>query len=184
MSDAPTAQLRVEASTDKLRVLDKQTTKTIFNDMEVDGLSAEADNKVSDTYNSLSDFVPPRTTNLPRPLTTWKGVFGKFVFYEQPQADGGATIELGQVTRKNHDNSVNIWRHVLSAGKWVPLYWTGDSDTLVATNNTKWETSIYKSEIRCTPFNVTTSGHLTKSLDKLRRNLNHDLVKELQSPSH
>ena len=117
MDDVPSAQLRVEASTDKLRVLDKQATKTIFNDMAVDGLSAEADNKVSDTYNSLSDFVPPRITNLPQPLTSWKGVVGKFVFYEQPQADGGATIELGQVTRKNHDNTVNIWRHVLSAGK-------------------------------------------------------------------
>jgi hypothetical protein len=63
-----------------------------------------------------------------------EGVVGKFVFYEQPQADGGATIKLGQVTRKNHDNTVNIWRYVLSAGKWVPLYWTGDSDSLVATN--------------------------------------------------
>ena len=154
MDDVPSAQLRVEASTDKLRVLDKQTTKTIFNDMKVDGLSAEADNKVSDTYNSLSDFVPPRTTSLPRPLTSWKGVVGKFVFYEQPQADGGATIELGQVTRKNHDNTVNIWRHVLSAGKWIPLYWTGDSDSLVATDNAKWETSVYKSEIRSVPFDL------------------------------
>ena len=113
IDDAPSAPLRVDASTDKLRALDKQTTRTIFNDMEVDGLSAEADNKVSDTYNSLSDFVPPRITNLPRPLTSWKSVVGKFIFYKQPQADGGATIKLGQVTRKNHDNTVNIWRHVL-----------------------------------------------------------------------
>ncbi len=182
MSDASTAQLRVEASTDKLRVLDKQTTRTIFNDMEVDGLSTEADNKVSDTYNSLSDFVPPRTTSLPRPLTSWKGVVNKFVFYEQPQADGGATIELGQVTRKNHDNTVNIWRHVLSAGKWIPLYWTGDSDSLVATDNAKWETSVYKSEIRSVPFNMPSSGYLKTGMERLRTYLHKSLKKELNVP--
>jgi hypothetical protein len=180
MDDVPSAQLRVEASTDKLRMLDKQATKTIFNDMEVDGLSAEADNKVSDTYNSLSDFVPPRTTSLPRPLTSWKGVVNKFVFYEQPQADGGATIELGQVTRKNHDNTVNIWRHVLSAGKWIPLYWTGDSDTLVATNNSKWETSVFKSEIRSDPFDLPISGHLSKTSARNRDKLNRSLIEELR----
>jgi len=179
MDDAPSAPLRVGAPTDKLRVIDRQTTKTIFNDMEVDGLSAEADNKVSDTYNSLSDFVPPRITNLPRPLTSWKGVVGKFVFYEQPQADGGATIKLVQVTRKNHDNTVNIWRHVLSAGKWVPLYWTGDSDSLVATNNAKWETSVFKSEIRSVPFDLPASGLLSKHFQKIRGNLHKDLQKEL-----
>jgi hypothetical protein len=183
MDDAPSAPLRVDASTDKLRALDKQTTRTIFNDMEVDGLSAEADNKVSDTYNSLSDFVPPRTTSLPRPLTSWKGVVGKFVFYEQPQADGGATIELGKVTRKNHDNTVNIWRHVLSAGKWIPLYWTGDSDSLVATDNAKWETSVYKSEIRSDPFELTPTSKLKNATDRLRRHLCNDLKEELKTPT-
>jgi hypothetical protein len=147
--------------------------------MEVDGLSAEADYKMSDTYNSLSDFVPPRTTNLPRPLTTWKGVVGKFVFYEQPQADGGATIELGQVTRKNHDNSVNIWRYVFSASKWVPLYWTGDNDTLVATDNAKWETSVFKSEIRSEPFEISSSGHLNKTTRRIKDSLDRFLTTEL-----
>jgi hypothetical protein len=106
-------------------------------------------------------------------------VVGKFVFYEQPQADGGATIELGQVTRKNHDNTVNIWRHVLSAGKWIPLYWTGDSDTLLATNNSKWETSVFKSEIRSEPFDLAHSGHLSKGSERLRIKLFHALAKEL-----
>jgi hypothetical protein len=104
---------------------------------------------------------------------------GKFVFYEQPQADGGATIELGQVTRKNHDNSVNIWRHALSAGKWVPLYWTGDSDTLEATNNAKWETSVYKCEIRSIPFELPASGLLSKHFQKLKIKLHKDLQEEL-----
>jgi len=135
---------------------------------------------VSDTYNSLSDFVPPRTTSLPRPLTSWKGVVGKFVFYEQPQADGGATIELGKVTRKNHDNTVNILRHVLSAGKWIPLYWTGDSDSLVATNNAKWETSVFKSEIRSEPFDLQLSGHMKKGSERLLKHLCNGLTKELQ----
>jgi hypothetical protein len=179
MDDASSAPLRVGAPTDKLRVIDRQTTKTIFNDMEVDGLSAEADNKVSDTYNSLSDFVPPRITNLPRPLTSWKGVVGKFVFYEQPQADGGATIELGQVTRKNHDNTVNIWRHVLSADKWIPLYWTGDSNSFVAINNTKWETSVFKSEIRSDPFELSTTGQLKTGTKRLLQHLRGDLEEEL-----
>ena len=182
MDDVPSAPLRVGAPTDKLRVIDRQTTKTIFNDMKVDGLSAEADNKVSDTYNSLSDFVPPRITNLPRPLTSWKGVVNKFVFYEQPQTDGGATIELGQVTRKNHDNTVNIWRHVLSAGKWIPLYWTGDSDSLVATNNAKWETSVFKSEIRSNTFDLLASGLLSKHSQKIKSKLYKDLQEELTLP--
>jgi hypothetical protein len=181
MDDAPSAPLRVGAPTDKLRVIDRETTKTIFNDMEVDGLSAEADNKVSDTYNSLSDFVPPRITNLPRPLTSWKGVVGKFVFYEQPQADGGATIELGQVTRKNHDNTVNIWRHVFSVNKWMPLYWTGTQDTLIDGNNARWETSVFKSEIRSVPFDLPESGFLNKTSRRIKDSLDRDLSKEMTS---
>ena len=106
---------------------------------------------------------------------------GKFVFYEQPQADGRATIELGQVTRKNHDNTVNIWRHVLSAGKWIPLYWTGDSDTLVATNNAKWETSVFKSEIRSEPFTGSLSGQLSKNARRMEASVKRALRDELSS---
>jgi hypothetical protein len=106
------------------------------------------------------------------------------VFYEQPQADGGATIELGKVTRKNHDNTVNIWRHVLSAGKWIPLYWTGNSDAFVATNNAKWETSVFKSEIRSLPFDLSPAGLINKHFRRQGLELNKGLIKELNNSKH
>ena len=82
--------------------------------------------------------------------------------------------------RKNHDNTVNIWRHVFSVKKWVPLYWTGTQDTLVAANNAQWETSVFRSEIRSVPFEMPASGDLKKSQRNYEIKLRHDLKRELE----
>ena len=81
------------------------------------------------------------------------------------------------MTRKNHDNTVNIWRHVFSVNKWVPLYGTGTRDTFIAADNARWETSVFRSEIRSEPFGLPSSGNLKTGSKRLHLHLCSDLKK-------
>ena len=51
---------------------------------------------------------------------------------------------------------------------------------MVAANNARWETSVFRSEIRSVPFEMPASGDLKKSQRNYELKLRHDLRRELE----